>query len=230
MVLESTRTEAIFEREISNILRRQALIPRVKERYAVLDLGNERSVHVIQNQHPFRVGTSSSQLAKVLGLTNLPELEMAAYLHDAGKAHEDVLPLMKRFRRKSFENENQRDIVRRAHTKLGPAVLDLIEKTIGFDGFPMDRSLADDICRYHHPEIDPYRCSRRLEVKIVSVVDKFDAMTTCEDEEERAHRPPKSEARAVEILWETALKGELDQEVCKVFIEQCLAMPIPTIR
>ncbi len=206
----------------------ERLIRRILKRIKTIRIQNQE-VRIITNSHPARVALGSVKIGAKLGLDRLDEFVFATMLHDCAKHHEDVEPLLKHFHGKKFPTDELRRIVTEAHTRLGPAMIRLILDYDSCSDLPVNVELCEQISRFHHPEIDKDRAKRRTEVKIASIVDKFDAMTSGEDE--RSHREkPYTPERAVYELWTKASEGFLDSELTRLFVVDCLGMELPKLQ
>ncbi|MBX4188133.1 MAG: HD domain-containing protein [Candidatus Doudnabacteria bacterium] len=211
--------------EQSVIHKCEHLIIKVGKRYREVKIHN-RPMQIFMDEHPMAVGKSAVQLGRTVGLTEreLLELAVAAPLHDVGKAHEDMAGLLRWFTGKPLTMK-LRKIVTKTHTRLGPKMLDLIEEFEGFDGMPYNRRLAEEICLYHHPHIDPQRKKRSTQVKIVSITDQFDARTSVGVQRSHKKSCMSYEVAAREMLLE-AEQGWLDRDLTRIFFEECLKLKV----
>jgi HD-GYP domain-containing protein (c-di-GMP phosphodiesterase class II) len=213
----------IQDAPVRDYQRKEGLIRKVKDRFSVVRI-YQRDRNIIEFRHPVRVAKLSAEVGKIVGLKNLDEYKVAACLHDVGKCHEDVEPLMRITRGERY-SEERRTIVTTSHTRLGPQVLELLEQFADFRELPYNPDLARELCLYHHPEIDIDRVKRPLEVKILSIVDKYDAMTS--GEEDRKHKTPDTPESALVKIADLVDLGILDREITHVFVEECLKRELP---
>ncbi len=157
--------------------------------------------------HLDRVADYTLIIGKRLGLDDkdLRTLRAAARLHDLGKIGipDDIL------RKDGPLTEQEWEIMRR-HTIIGESIIKPVH------------SLAHlcDLIRHHHEKLDGTGYPDKLKeneisplVRILSVVDVFDALTS-----ERPYRPKKSRQEAVDIL--RSMKNHLDQNIVEVFLKE----------
>ncbi len=154
-------------------------------------------------QHTYRVGRLAATIARTLGLeaSRIEMLGRAAPLHDVGKIGIPDRILLKPGKLTDEEFE-----VMKTHTTIGAGILE-------GSRFPL-MQMAAEIARTHHERWDGrgfplgLRGRRiRLESRIVSVADAFDAMTS-----DRPYRRALPQEEAWEILWGGA-GSQWDEEV-----------------
>ncbi|MCX8030429.1 MAG: response regulator [Thermodesulfovibrionales bacterium] len=158
-------------------------------------------------QHSERVAIYSLQVADIMGLSEEDKdaIRFGGYLHDIGKIGVRDIVLLKPDK---LDDEEQKEI--RQH----PIIGDEIVKPIRF--FPKERELI----RYHHERFDGKGYPDGLagdeiplHVRILSVADAYDAMTSS-----RPYRPAKSHKMAIEELIKNA-SLQFDPLVIKAFLQ-----------
>lgn len=158
-------------------------------------------------QHSERVAIYSLQIAEIMGLPDEDRdaLRFGGYLHDIGKIGVRDTVLLKPDKL-TFEEEKE--------IKLHPIKGDEIVKPIRF--FPKER----DLIRYHHERYDGKGYpdglagdAIPLHVRILSVADAYDAMTSS-----RPYRPAKTHEKAIEELRNNAGQ-QFDPEAVKSFLQ-----------
>ncbi|MCH7904447.1 MAG: HD domain-containing protein [Armatimonadetes bacterium] len=154
--------------------------------------------------HSERVRNYSSQIARHLGLsaTEIATVEHGALVHDVGKIGipDEILLKPEKLTGEEYEIVKQ-------HTIKGAAIVSEME---------LFRDCLQ-IVKYHHERLDGSGYPDGLSgddiqfiVRIVSVADMFDAMTTS-----RAYRAGKSVEESMEIIWQDVKDGKLDVTVVK---------------
>ena len=152
--------------------------------------------------HSGRVAEYANRIARRMGLAAaaLTDMRRGALFHDLGKI---VIP----------------DAVLRKHGALTPDERTIVEEhpSVGYDLLSPMRTMrkALPVVHHHHERLDGSGYPEGLSgsaipvtVRIVTVADVFDALTT-----DRAHRGAMTEAKAFEILQDGVQRGWWDADV-----------------
>ena len=156
--------------------------------------------------HLDRVADYSVSIGKRLGLDDddLNTLRAAARLHDLGK-----IGIPDEILKKDGGLTDEEWVIMRRHPEIGESIIKPV------------RSLQPlcDLIRHHHEKLDGTGYPDRLKkeeisplVRILSVADVYDALTT-----ERSYRPRKSRPEAINIL--RSMKDHLDQDIVNILVE-----------
>jgi hypothetical protein len=187
-----------------------------------IDGVKRRAVFFTDDSPDKRVAKLACQLAIIVNRqirlrVPLEPMVYGALLHDLGKFHEDVLPLIESLEDHDLRNPSEEarvDALRRlkliqdTHTKKGPAMLERIAHGRPFlkewqtflamvmtrHGFGYGKNFQDGV-RWHR------------EINIITLVDDFDAMTST-GPERRYSKEPRTVERAVEVLSQRAANEE----------------------
>lgn len=163
-------------------------------------------------KHVTNVSELTRQVARLLGLEEVEAIALAAGCHDVGKlgVPRRILQHERELLRAEFERMKE-------HTLLGAEIVSGLAQTHP-DNSRFFRC-AEDIALLHHESCDgsgyPYGLSGReipIYVKIVTVVDVFDALTS-----PRPYKKPWSDQDALTYLEENSSK--FDREVLRAFRE-----------
>lgn len=217
LVVENER----YQKNLAQLVGEQA--KRIEELYLE---GIQVLIHALEAKdqytkgHTARVGVYAAMIGETLGLTTseLAELELGAELHDAGKIgiKESVLLKPTRLTEEEYEHIKQ-------HTTIGEHIL----KPLLNNAPPILQ-----IVRWHHERLDGDGFPDGLSgdqipklVRIVTVADTFDAMTT--------GRPYRDGLPVEEAIDELKRYSGLqfDPEAVKAFLSASLSLgefPIPT--
>ncbi len=155
--------------------------------------------------HIQRVATMALEIGKRFGMQKheLESLKLGGILHDIGKIGVPGQILNK----PSDLTSGEWDVMKK-HVQTGYKICLPLQKNLG---------PALEIIRHHHERLDGSGYpdglngdQLTLPVRIMAVVDMFDALTT-----KRSYRKPVSQAESLAIVEQDALDGRLDKEVVK---------------
>jgi putative nucleotidyltransferase with HDIG domain len=170
--------------------------------------------------HSLRVAEYAVGVARELGIAdeNVDAIALGAHLHDIGKigVSEEVLHKQARLTQDEYRHIMQ-------HPVIGARILGPLFR---------DKSLEIDIVRSHHERLDGKGLPDALkgdaigvEVRIVTVADAFDAMTSV-----RPYRPSLGVDRALQELRD-GKSVQFDPEVVEAFLRafpEVVSLPIAT--
>jgi HD-GYP domain-containing protein (c-di-GMP phosphodiesterase class II) len=178
------------------------------------------------NHHPLRVAKIAAMIAEAQGYSKSWQrmITVVAAFHDIGKVHPECQHLYTSgFLR---YDEEFRKIVTAEHQRRGPEVLGRI-KLWPFERY---RKRIEVVCAHHHDDFKYFPKWRR-EVYLVAVADAWDALTSAipGEERERGYRSARAPEEAAEILYEEALKGKFDPNICIALVEGVMGMEQPKV-
>jgi hypothetical protein len=165
----------------------------------------------------------------------IPEIMLAALLHDLGKQHEDCGPFIELLRQTDLrdrggpEAERRQQyllgIVRDVHCRKGPCMIDRL-RDAGRD--ELNNPFIATVARRHG---DDYRANRSAdggvwwarEINVVTIADDYDAITSVGPE--RAYKPRNSGPHeAAELLRAGAARGRYEPGITAIFIADVLQL------
>lgn len=164
----------------------------------------------------------------------IPELMLAALLHDLGKQHEDCAPFLDLLRQTDLRGdvgaaarERQQyllEIVRDVHCRKGPCMIDRL-RDAGRD--ELNNPFIATVARRHGQDYEVNRCARQgcwwaREINVVTIADDYDAFTSAGPE--RAYRAPLSGPEAARLLQAGAARGRYEPDILAVFLEDVLGV------
>lgn len=163
----------------------------------------------------------------------VPDLMLAALLHDLGKHHEDCAPFLHLLRQTdlrgdSSEHARQRKayllgIVRDVHCRKGPCMIDRLRDA----GRPeLNNPFIVTVARRHGYDYEANRCAARgcwwaREINIVTIADDYDAVTS--EGPERAYKAANFTSHdAVALLRAGVATGRYEPHITEIFITDVL--------
>ena len=163
------------------------------------------ATHKYNDGHIQRVATMAMEIGKRLGMQKdeLESLKLGSMLHDIGK-----IGIPKQILNKPSKLTSQEQQLMKKHVQTGYNIC-----------MPLQKNLDDtlEIIRHHHERLDgsgyPDGLSGdqlSLPVRIMAVVDMYDALTT-----KRPYRKAISRDESLAIVEQNAREGRLDMEVVK---------------
>ena len=184
------------------------------------------------NQHAARIEEGESSVARLR--VSIPDLMLAALLHDLGKQHEDCAPFLELLRQTDLRGdagpaarERQQyllEIVRDVHCRKGPCMIDRL-RDAGRD--ELNNPFIATVARRHGHDYD-VNCSARQgcwwarEINVVTIADDYDALTSAGPE--RAYKAPLSVPQAASVLRAGAARGRYESQILGVFLDDVLAV------
>ncbi len=166
----------------------------------------------------------------------IPEIMLAALLHDLGKQHEDCAPFIDLLKQTDLRGDASAEaaerqnyllgIVRDVHVRKGACMLDRLRD----GGRPeLNSPFIATVARRHG---DDYQTNRAeswwsREISVVTIADDYDAMTS--EGPERAYKPKNITAEdAARLLRSGAARGRYEPRIVELFITDVLkAEPDP---
>lgn len=192
VAIENSKLNRNIEKTYFETISALALAIDAKDRYA--------------HGHLDRVANHALMIGRHLGLDDedLETLRGSARLHDVGKIGipDDIL-------KKDQPLTDEEWVIMRRHPEIGESIIKPVHSL-----HPLC-----DLIRHHHEKLDGSGYPDGLKgeeisplVRILSVADAFDAMTT-----ERPYRPKKSREEAIQIL--RSMKNQMDQDIVDILVE-----------
>ena len=199
-------TATYFQREYCPDLRVMKLagaLALAVNRHALKDKGREGGIA------PLRV--------------TVPEIMLAALLHDLGKHHEDCTPFLELLKHQDLRAGSGVDsalsIVRDVHCRKGPCMIDRLRDA----GRPeLSNAFLATVARRHGDDYEANICATQgcwwaREINVVTIADDYDAMTSAGPE--RAYKTKNlSPSDAAALLRTGAEKGRYDPRITAIFI------------
>ena len=170
----------------------------------------------------------------------IPEIMLAALMHDLGKKHEDCAPFIELLEQTDLRGlasapdaSRHKDyllgIIRDVHCRKGPCMID----RLGDAGRPeLSNPFISTVARRHGDDYDvncgtKQGCWWAREINVVTIADDFDAMTS--EGPERAYKTEKlSFNDAATLLWAGVARGRYDRQIARIFIEDVLGLEVPS--
>src|SRR5688572_9798929 len=169
----------------------------------------------------------------------VPEIMLAALMHDLGKQHEDCAPFIELLKQTDLRGASGPDaatnkeyvlgIIRDVHCRKGPCMID----RLGDAGRPeLSNPFISTVARRHGDDYDvncgtKQGCWWAREINVVTIADDFDAMTS--EGPERAYKTEKlSFNDAAKLLWAGVARGRYDRQIGRIFIEDVLGLEVPS--
>jgi hypothetical protein len=167
----------------------------------------------------------------------IPEIMLAALLHDLGKQHEDCaqfIELLKEtdLRGGSGEEASRRKeyllgIVRDAHCRKGPCMIDRLRDA---DRPELNSPFIATVARSHGDDFDANLGRKEKqgvwwarEINVVTIADDYDAMTS--EGPERAYKSKNlTAADAAGLLRKGAAAGRYERRIAEIFIRDVLGL------
>ena len=164
----------------------------------------------------------------------IPEIMLAALLHDLGKQHEDCGPFIELLRQTDLRDGSSEaarrkeyllGIVRDVHCRKGPCMIDRLRDAGRKE---LDNPFIVTVARRHGED---YRTNRAegggvwwaREISVVTLADDYDAITS--EGPERAYKPRSIDpAEAAELLHSGAARGRYEPRITAIFIADVLQL------
>jgi hypothetical protein len=160
----------------------------------------------------------------------VPEIMLAALLHDLGKQHEDCAPFLQLLEQTNLRGDASPDaakrkeyllgIVRDVHCRKGPCVIDRLADA----GRPeLSNPFIVTVARRHGDDYEVNRCLTQgcwwaREINVVTLADDYDAMTS--EGPERAYKPASfSSEDAADFIRKGVTRGRYEPRVAQIFID-----------
>jgi hypothetical protein len=161
---------------------------------------------------------------------SMRSIALAACLHDIGKHHEDIQPLIRTLSKDNLRDGNQRRkkrlrLIREGHTRKGPVMLKALE--VSYPWLSEHQPFLDDVASYHGQDY-AVNVRRRiwsaLEINIITIADEFDAMIS--PSPHRLYRERLTTQQAADQLAQHATAGRYEKRIAEIFIEQNLVLGV----
>jgi hypothetical protein len=167
----------------------------------------------------------------------IPEIMLAALMHDLGKQHEDCAPFIELLRQTDLRGTSASDaarrkhyllsIIRDVHCRKGPCMIDRLADA----GRPdLSNPFIGTVARRHGDDYEVNRgtkqgCWWASEINVVTIADDFDAMTS--QGPERAYKTEKcSFDDAVANLSKGVDRGRYERQIARIFIHDVLTFDL----
>ncbi|MBI2188484.1 MAG: hypothetical protein HYU37_15395 [Acidobacteria bacterium] len=163
----------------------------------------------------------------------IPDLMLAALLHDLGKQHEDCAPFIELLRQtnlRSSEGPHARerqqyllDIVRDVHCRKGPCMIDRLRDAGRAE---LNNPFIATVARRHGHDYEINRSARQgcwwaREINVVTMADDYDALTS--EGPERAYKTARHGAsEAAGLLRAGVGRGRYEPEILEIFLTDVL--------
>jgi hypothetical protein len=168
----------------------------------------------------------------------IPEIMLAALLHDLGKQHEDCAPFITLLQQTDLRGVSGADVARReqyllsiirdVHCRKGPCMID----RLGDAGrSELSNPFISTVARRHGDDYEVNRgtkqgCWWACEINVVTIADDYDAMMS--EGPERAYKAERfSPDDAAALLWKGVERGRYERQIARIFIEEVLAFEVP---
>ena len=165
----------------------------------------------------------------------IPEIMLAALLHDLGKQHEDCAPFISLLADKDLRGDaspeaaRRKDyllgIVRDVHCRKGPCMIDRLRDA----GRPeLNNPFIATVARRHGDNFaanqsEESGCWWAREINVVTIADDFDALTS--EGPERSYKQKNSDPHeAVALLRAGVARGRYEPRMVEIFIEDVLRL------
>lgn len=165
----------------------------------------------------------------------IPEIMLAALLHDVGKQHEDCAPFLQLLEQTNLRGDASPEaarrkeyllgIVRDVHCRKGPCVIDRLADA----GRPeLSNPFVVTVARRHGDDYEVNRCTKQgcwwaREINIVTLADDYDAMTS--EGPERAYKPASfSPEDAAALIRNGVARGRYEPRIARIFLEDVLGL------
>ncbi len=185
-----------------------------------------------------RAGNGGAALEAVAPMRiTVPEIMLAALMHDLGKQHEDCAPFIELLRQTDLRGTSAPDaarrkhyllsIIRDVHCRKGPCMIDRLADA----GRPeLSNPFIGTVARRHGDDYEINRgtkqgCWWASEINVVTIADDFDAMTS--QGPERAYKIEKfSFDDAVAHLWKGVDRGRYERQIARIFVDDVLTFDL----
>ena len=169
----------------------------------------------------------------------IPEIMLAALLHDLGKQHEDCAPFISLLADKDLRGDSSAEaarrkdyllgIVRDIHCRKGPCMIDRMRDA----GRPeLNNPFIATVARRHGHDYQDNRaegqgCWWAREINVVTIADDYDAITS--EGPERSYKQKNLDSHeAVALLRAGVARGRYDEQLAEIFISDVLKLDART--
>jgi hypothetical protein len=169
----------------------------------------------------------------------IPEIMLAALLHDLGKQHEDCAPFISLLADKDLRGDASPDaarrkdyllgIVRDVHCRKGPCMIDRLRDA----GRPeLNNPFIATVARRHGDNYSANRseesgCWWAREINVVTIADDFDALTS--EGPERSYKQKNSDPHeAAALIRAGVARGRYEPRIAEIFISDVLRLDART--
>jgi hypothetical protein len=167
----------------------------------------------------------------------IPEIMLAALLHDLGKQHEDCAPFIELLKETDLrgdageEASRRKDyllgIVRDAHCRKGPCMIDRLRDA---ERPELNNPFIATVARSHGDDFDANLGRKEKqgvwwarEINVVTIADDYDAMTS--EGPERAYKSKNlTPADAAGLLRKGVAAGRYEPRIAEIFIRDVLSI------
>ena len=165
----------------------------------------------------------------------IPEIMLAALLHDLGKQHEDCAPFIALLADTDLRGDATADaarrkeyllgIVRDVHCRKGPCMIDRLREAGRAE---LNNPFIATVARRHGDDYQANRSEERgcwwaREINVVTIADDFDALTS--GGPERSYKPKNLDPHeAAGLLRAGVVRGRYDQRIADTFVSDVLRL------
>jgi hypothetical protein len=168
----------------------------------------------------------------------VPEIMLAALLHDLGKQHEDCAAFLQLLEQTDLRGGSSPDaaarkqyllgIVRDVHCRKGPCMIDRLADA----GRPeLSNPFIVTVARRHGDDYEVNRCTKQgcwwaREINVVTIADDYDALTS--GGPERAYKAENlTSGEAIDLIRKGVARGRYEPNLADIFIHDVLAPSAP---
>jgi hypothetical protein len=165
----------------------------------------------------------------------IPEIMLAALLHDLGKQHEDCAPFIELLADQDLRGDSSAEaarrkdyllgIVRDVHCRKGPCMIDRLRDAGRSE---LNNPFIATVARRHGHDYEANRaegqgCWWAREINVVTIADDYDALTS--GGPERSYRQKNLDAgEAAALLRAGAIRGRYEPRLTEIFIDDVLEL------
>jgi hypothetical protein len=187
-----------------------------------------------------RAGNGAPDEAVAAMRVTIPEIMLAALMHDLGKQHEDCAPFIELLRQTDLRGTSASEaarrkhyllsIIRDVHCRKGPCMIDRLADA---DRPELSNPFIGTVARRHGDDYEINRgtkqgCWWASEINVVTIADDFDAMTS--QGPERAYKTENcSIDEAVAHLAKGVDRGRYERRIARIFIHEVLTFHLSRI-
>jgi hypothetical protein len=181
---------------------------------------NQRSMDPASGISPIRV--------------TIPEIMLAALLHDLGKHHEDCAPFLGLLEQTNLRGGSSPEavqrkqyllgIVRDVHCRKGPCMIDRLADAGRSE---LSNPFIVTVARRHGDDYEANRCTKQgcwwaREINVVTIADDYDAFTSEGPERAYKSETPTTE-KAIELIRQGATRGRYEPTLAEIFLTDVLS-------